>query len=187
MIKADPKGRGKKFRDIAKNCGFAITYLAEADKLYGHLLSYGFDIDLATCQDAIDRIRGAYWRYFEFVEENIQLCRKLGFLRTPFLGRKRWLGFYPKPTTVSNFPIQAGVADVMNERLMVIDERMPPKAKQILYAYDAAVYETPIRDVEKMNAVIDEVWAEPIVVPGSGRSFMQPIERKDGVRWSDFG
>src|SRR5215469_12885110 len=49
----DPKGRGKRLRDIAKNCGFAITYLAEADKLFSHLLEHGFDVDMATCQDAI--------------------------------------------------------------------------------------------------------------------------------------
>jgi uracil-DNA glycosylase family 4 len=183
----DPKGAGKRFRDIAKNCGFAITYLAEADKLFRHLLEHGFDVDLETCQDAIDNIRGAYHRYFEFVNENIALCRKQGYLRTAFLGRKRWLGFYPKPTEVSNFPIQAGIADIMNERLGIIDARMPRRVKQVIYQYDSAIYECPERDAETMEKLIDEVWAEPVVIPGTGRSFMQPIDRKRGTRWSDFG
>jgi uracil-DNA glycosylase family 4 len=182
----DPGGAGKNMRDIAKNCGFAITYLAEADKLFVHLLEHGFDIDMETCQDAINGIRGAYWRYFQYVEENVQLCRKQGFLRTAFLGRKRWLGFYPKPTTVSNFPIQSGVADVMNERLLIIDERMPKQVKQLVYAYDSAIYEVLERDVEKMKALVVDVWAEPIVIPGGG-SFNQSIEMKIGRRWSDFG
>jgi uracil-DNA glycosylase family 4 len=182
----DPKGAGKNLRDIAKNCGFAITYLAEADKLFGHLIEHGFEIDIETCQDAINGIRSAYWRYFQFVEENVQICRRQGFLRTAFLGRKRWLGMYPKPTTVSNFPIQSGVADVMNDRLAIIDERMPKRVKQLVYAYDAAIYEVEEKDVETMKALVGDVWAEPIAIPGGG-SFMQPIELKIGTRWSDFG
>jgi uracil-DNA glycosylase family 4 len=186
-LRLDPKGAGKKFRDVAKNCGFAITYLAEADKLFIHLLEHGFDVSLETCQDIIDRIHGAYWRYYEYVEENVQLCRKQGFLRTPFLGRKRWLGFYPKPTDVSNSPIQSGVADVTNERLLAIDVRKPKRVKQLTYAYDSATYEVPEKDVDTMKKVIKDVWAEPVVIPGTGRSFMQPIELKTGLRWSDFG
>jgi uracil-DNA glycosylase family 4 len=186
-LRTDPKGAGKKFRDVAKNCGFAITYLAEADKLFIHLLENGFDVSLETCQDIIDRIHGAYWRYYEYVEENVQLCRKQGFLRTPFLGRKRWLGFYPKPTDVANAPIQAGVADVMNERLLVIDGAKPRRVKQLTYAYDSATYEVPERDVETMKRLISNVWAEPVVISGTGRSFMQPVELKEGTRWSDFG
>jgi uracil-DNA glycosylase family 4 len=186
-LRTDPKGAGKQFRDVAKNCGFAITYLAEADKLFIHLLENGFDVDLATCQDIIDRIHSAYWRYYNYVEENIQLCRRQGFLRTPFLGRKRWLGYYPKPTDVANTPVQSGVADVMNKRLLVIDARKPKRVKQLTYAYDSATYEVPEKDVETMKGLISDVWAEPVVVPGTGRSFMQPIELKEGLRWSDFG
>jgi uracil-DNA glycosylase family 4 len=182
----DPKGAGKKFRDIAKNCGFAISYLAEAEKLFFHLIEHEFEVDLAVCQDIINQIHAAYWRYYQFVEENVQLCRKQGFLRSPFLGRKRWLGFYPKPTEVANHPIQSGVADVMNERLVVIDERMPRGVKQIVYAYDAAIYETPEGLVDEMKGLITDVWKPLVVVPG-GREFPQPIDLKVGARWSDFG
>jgi uracil-DNA glycosylase family 4 len=183
----DPKGAGWRFRDLAKKCGFCISYLGEAEKLWKTLFENGFDVDMDICQDAIDAIHSAYWRYFQFVDENVALCRKQGFLRTAFLGRKRWLGFYPKPTEVSAFPISAGVADVMNERLGVIDARMPRQVKQVLYQYDSAIYEVPSGLVERMEKLIDEVWAEPVVIPGTGRSFMQPVEGKRGTRWSDFG
>ena len=183
----DPKGAGKRFRDIAKNCGFAITYLAEADKLFTHLLEHGYDIDLETCQDAIDAIHTAYWRYFEYVNENIALCRRYGYLRTAFLGRKRWLGFYPKPTEVSNFPIQAGVADVMNERLGIIDGLKPKGVKHLIYQYDSSIYEVPEGKVEAMKKIVNEVWAQPVKVPATGIEFMQPIDLKVGTRWSDFG
>lgn len=183
----DPKGKGKRFRDLAKNAGFAITYMAEADKLYTHLLEHGFEIELAVCQDAIDRIRSAYWRYFEYVGENIALCRQQGFLRTPILGRKRWMGFLPKPTEVSNTPIQSGIADIMNARLAEIDARQAKGVKHVLYQYDSAVYEVPEALVDQHLALIKDVWAPPIRVPHNGIEFAQPIDTKVGRRLSDFG
>jgi uracil-DNA glycosylase family 4 len=183
----DPKGAGKRFRDIAKNCGFAISYLAEADKLFNHLLEHGFDVDMDVCQDAIDRIHAAYARYYEWAYEAIDLCRKQGYLRTPFLGRKRWMGYHVKPTEVPPFLISGGVADVMNERLGIIDRRMPRQVKQIVYQYDSAIYETPIELAPAMRKLISDVWAEPVVVPNIGVRFQQPIDLKEGVRWSDFG
>jgi len=183
----DPKGAGFRFRDLAKKCGFCISYLGEAEKLYKTLFENGFDIDLDICQDAIDAIHSAYWRYFQFVDENVALCQRQGFLRTAFLGRKRWLGFHPKPTEVSAFPISAGVADVMNERLGIIDDRMPRRVKQVLYQYDSAIYEVPTRLVEGMKRLIKSVWDEPVEIPRTGRNFMQPIDMKEGSRWSDFG
>lgn len=183
----DPKGAGKNYRDVAKNCGFAISYLAEADKLFVHLLEHGFDVDLETCQDIIDRIRSTYWRYFQFVEENVALCNRQGFLRTAFLGRKRFLGFHCRPTTIANYPIQAGVADVMGVRLLTIDERKPRRAKQLMYAYDSATYEVPEDDAEGMASVIRDVWEEEVFVPTTGKTFKQPIDLKIGRRLSDFG
>ena len=183
----DPKGAGKQFRDIAKNCGFAISYLAEADKLFEHLLGHGFDIDMDTCQDAIDSIHTAYWRYYEWAWENINLCKRQGYLRTPFLGRKRWMGYHVKPTEVPPFLISGGTADVMNERLALIDSKMPRVVKQILYQYDSAIYETPNALVEEMKNLITDVWAEPVRVPATGVEFMQPIDFRLGKRWSDFG
>jgi uracil-DNA glycosylase family 4 len=185
-LEKDPKGAGKKFRDVAKNCGFAISYLAEAEKLFMHLIEHGFDVDMAVCSDIISRIHSAYWRYYEFVEENVRLCKKQGFLRTPFLGRKRWLGYYPKPTEVANAPIQSGVADVMGWRLLDIESRLPPSCHQLIYAYDAAIYEVPSARIKEVEDLLEEVWAEPVKLP-DGRTFMQPIDRKVGDRWSYFG
>jgi uracil-DNA glycosylase family 4 len=183
----DPKGRGKRFRDIAKDCGFAISYLAEADNLFTHLLERGFEVDMDVCQDAIDRIHTAYWRYYEWAYEQIALCRRQGYLRTAFIGRKRWMGYHPKPTEIPPFLISGGTADVMNERLWQIDQRLPRGVKQVLYQYDSAIYETPDHLVDEVKGIISSVWAEPVVIPGEGREFPQLIDLKTGKRWSTFG
>jgi uracil-DNA glycosylase family 4 len=183
----DPKGAGFRFRDLAKKCGFCISYLGEAEKLFKTLLENGFDVEIDVCQDAIDAIHSTYWRYFQYVDENVALCQRQGYLRTAFLGRKRWLGFHPKPTEVSAFPISAGVADIMNYRLGVIDDRMSRRIRQVMYQYDSAIYETPENLVDKQMAIIKDVWSEKIRVPDNGIEFMQPIEAKTGRRLSDFG
>jgi endogenous inhibitor of DNA gyrase (YacG/DUF329 family) len=185
-LEKDPKGAGKGFRDVAKNVGFAISYLAEAPKLFMHLIEHGFNVDLAQCEEIISRIHQAYWRYYQFVEENVRLCKRQGFLRTPILGRKRWYGYWPKPTEIAAGPIQSSVADTMNERLLLIESRLPPNCHQLIYAYDAAIYEVPSARVKEVEDLLEEVWAEPVKLP-DGRTFMQPIDRKVGDRWSYFG
>jgi uracil-DNA glycosylase family 4 len=188
VLREDPKGKGKKWRDIAKNCGFAVTYLAEVQTVFLYLRANGFDVELRDVEDMLWRMRDSYKRYYQYVEENVRLCRSQGHLRTAFLGRIRWMGWFPKPTTVANFPIQSGVADVMGERLLWLDERKPRDVRLVLYAYDAGVYECRSgRDARLMKELIRECWARPIEVPHNGLSFMQPIDLKEGDRWSDFG
>lgn len=186
MIRADPKGAGKKFREIAKSMGFAVSYLAEAETVFTKLRAKGFDVSMDDVETMLDNLHSGYKDYYAYVDRNVELCRKTGYLRTFLHGRKRWLGFFPKPTTVSNFPIQSGVADVMNERLLLLDERKPKNATLVYYWYDAAIYETPSSEVVDMEKVIKEVWSKEIWIPDREASFLQPIDMKTGERLSDF-
>ena len=186
MIRSDPKGRGKKFREIAKSCGFAVSYLAEAPKIFSTLHAKGFDVSMDDVEAMLDNLQSGYRTYYKYVEKNVELCHKRGFLRTAFLGRKRWMGKFAKPTQIANFPIQSGVADIVNERLLLLDQRRTKNAKLVIYHYDAAIYETPISECADMTRIIREVWAEPIVVPHNGLRFVLPIDQKEGDRLSDF-
>jgi uracil-DNA glycosylase family 4 len=186
LIRSDPQGRGKKFREIAKSCGFAVSYLAEAPKIFATLRGKGFDVSMDDVETMLDNLRSSYRRYYAYVEGNVEFCRKHGFLRTPFAGRIRWLGYFPRPTQVANFPIQSGVADIVNRRLLEMEKRRTKNARLVVYHYDAAIYETPAAEVETMKGLIKELWEEPVVVPTNGRSFVLPIELKDGSRLSDF-
>lgn len=183
----DPKGAGKTYRDIAKNCGFGITYYAGADKIFMFLQSKGFhEVTMADAQAIYDRLHESYSRYYEYVEENYQSVRRHGFMRTPLLGRIRWLGWYPKITEVANFPVQSGVADVMNARLMELDKRKPKSCRLLIYAYDAAIYECPVREADLMEKLVKETWGKPIVLPHNDLRWVQPIDMKRGDRWSQF-
>jgi DNA polymerase I-like protein with 3'-5' exonuclease and polymerase domains len=186
MIRADPKGKGFKFRDMAKPCGFAVVYLAEAEKIFGTLQQAGFDVSPDEVETMLNHLKSAYRVYYRYVDSNVELCRRQGYLRTVFHGRIRWLGRQPKPTTVGNFPVQSGVADVMNERLLELDRRKTKGSHQIIYQYDSAIFETPDAEVKDMERIIRDLWAEPIVIPHNGLSYVQKIDFHVGERLSDF-
>lgn len=178
---------GKLFRDIAKNAGFAVTYYAMAETVFAFLRSQGFDVTMDAVDAMLRRMKQTYWRYFEFVEENIRFVAKHGFLRTPVLGRIRWLGQYASPSEVANTPVQAGVADIMGLRLQTLDTMKPsPRCRLIVYAYDAAIYECPKKEADAMDEAIVEVWKKPVTLTSNGRTWVQPIDRKRATRWSEL-
>jgi DNA polymerase I-like protein with 3'-5' exonuclease and polymerase domains len=187
VLMTDPKGAGKKFRDIAKNAGFGILYKAEVPKIFTFLRGKGFLVSLDDVEAMFAKVHQTYWRYYQFCEENVDFCRRHGYLRSPFLGRIHWLGWYPKPTDIANYPVQSSVADVMNERLLISDKRLPKEAKLLVYAYDSGTYLVPEKLVPEVERTIRDIWAEPIRVPANGIEFVQPIDFKTGARWSDFG
>lgn len=211
LLDEDPKGRGKPFRDVAKNAGFGVTYLAEAETVFLFLRSKGFDVRFGDVVQMLDRMRAGYADYFGYVQSNVKRCSRDGHLRHPLSGRIRWLGWNPPPTEVANTPIQSTIADLMNVRLPRIWRALPElerrhtrisavaRSSVIAQIHDAAMIETPKSLADDVEALVRETWKEPIVVPAGGvyggslkldegaRSFVMPIDCKKGERWSDFG
>jgi len=187
IIKKDPKGAGKKFRDITKNAGFGILYLAETETIFAFLRSKGFDVELDEVVAMFDYIKLTYRRYYQYVEENIARCKKVGNLRTVISGRIRWLGWFPRPTDVANAMVQSFIADVMNERLLAIDAALPKGARLVAQVHDSGIFEVKESRVDEVKGLIERVWKKPIFVPTSGKSFVMPIDSKVGDRWSTLG
>src|SRR5262249_19573873 len=121
LLRAD--GGCKEERDVTKSAGFCVWYVGAADKGYSTLTNKGFPVSLRVCQIFYGRCHDKYWRYYKYVERNLNMVRQQGYMRTAALGRFRWLGYWAPITDVANYPIQAGIADCMNERLMEIESR----------------------------------------------------------------
>lgn len=185
-IRADPKGFGFDLRQIAKSMGFAVAYLAEAPTVFTRMHANGYDVAMDEVEAMLDNLHTSYRAYFKYCEDQWHLCQQRGWLRIPFSNRIRYLGHFAKITESSNTPIQGGVAGVMNKRLLELEKRKTRGAKLIYYWYDAAIYDTPDAEVADMERIVRDVWAEPIVVPHNGVSFVQPIDQKTGGRLSDF-
>ena len=142
------KGEGKVFRDIMKNVGFAILFLAEEDKVFLTLHAAGFThVTMDQVRSMLAMIRTKYRVYAAYVQQNYLRCCRDGYLRSPYMGRIRRMGHYPKPTTVANFPIIAGEADIMMMRLIEIEDARPRSSPIVMWAYDAAIYECPEGEV----------------------------------------
>jgi uracil-DNA glycosylase family 4 len=182
----DPKGAGKPFRDVAKNGAFGILYDAAAATIFSFLQSKGFDVSLGDVEAMFNEIRSTYTRYYEFCEENLEYCRRHGHLREALSSRIRWFGFYPKPSEIFNYMVQAFIAALMNERLLIIDSRLPKGAKTVAQVHDSGIIETPIGLVDEVKGLVTEVWKEQVYVPTSQRTFVMPIDLKVGERLSDF-
>lgn len=194
VIAADPKGRGKPYRDIAKNIGFAIAYQAGPDTVHAYLLAHGFpDVKREDVERMLTRLHVAYKHFYAWVDFQYRFVKKYGFLRTVWSGRKRTFGrFRVSKPEVSNYHMQAGVADVMNAAIIALDDVIPKAARLVFYQYDSLIYETPLPLVEEVKARIVEHWVKPLTVPAwpaSGMreiSFCQPIDVHVGQRLSDL-
>lgn len=184
--KADPK-RGKPYRDIAKNLGFAILYRAESDKVFTTLRAKGFNISFQAVEVILAKLHHAYRRYYQFCDRNLAEVQKTGVMRSPFLGRLRILGNFPKPTDCANFPIQSALADIMNARMigLIVEKRLPEKARVVANIHDALIIDTPKELADGVKDVIRKQWAEPISTAGG--DLVLPIDLKTGASWAELG
>lgn len=184
-LKKIPKseGGGKDYRDIAKNLGFAISYCAEVEKVYVTLRAKGFDVSMSAVSLILDKLHSAYRTYYRWVDSNLATVRRTGNMRSPFLGRIRWLGWYPKITDVANYPIQSGLADIVNQRTIELADTIigPMLVAQV---HDACIYDVPNHLVNSALDLISNTWAAPIDTPGG--ALILPIDLKTGERWSDL-
>jgi DNA polymerase I-like protein with 3'-5' exonuclease and polymerase domains len=181
--KKDPL-RGKPYRDIAKSFGFAICYGAEAEKLFIYLQSQGLPIPFRAVELILARLRAAYRTYYRWVDANVARVRQCGYMRTPIVGRIRWLGWFPKPTDIANYPVQGGLADIMNLRTVEICDKLPAGANMVAQVHDAGILEVPHRLVGAVERLIKDAWAPPLQLAGGECGL--PIEQKRGERWSDL-
>jgi DNA polymerase I-like protein with 3'-5' exonuclease and polymerase domains len=139
----------------------------------------------------LSALKSSYRRYYEYVAENVAFVEKHGYLRTAIVGRIRWFGFHPKPTEISNFPIQSGIADVMNTRTIELQKRLPKGVELVAQIHDACILDTPKAAVPRVKELIQETWAVPVVLKASvvcrnPCELVLPSEIKTGHRWSEL-
>lgn len=183
----DPK-KGRPFREVAKNSGFAIYYLAGWETVFDRLRQEGFDVSPSDCRAILDAIHATYTGYYDFVAQNVEFVKRNGYLRTFGQKRIRWFGPVPVPSEVANFPIQGGIADHMNERLLKLERKLHRKcldATIIAQVHDAGLIETRKDQVDDVKGLVREVYEPPVMIEGCAH-FVIPIDLKVGDRWSQF-
>jgi len=198
LIRQDPKGAGKPFRDVEKNSIFGAIYWAEPATIFGFVRSKGLPVEMRDVVYVHDMLRQTFSVYFRHVEMNKRIVDKVGHMRCALSGRISWLGWHAGISDVANRPIQGGIASLMNVRLPSISSQLPRGACVVAQIHDAAILEVPERHVEHVSALVKTTWEEPVIIPANGygsslrvedgaRKFVMPIDLKIGQRWSDFG
>lgn len=182
-----PPLKQKELRGLAKRAVFAVCYLAEVATVYASIASEGVAITLAQVQAMLNAMQKQFRAYYAHQAERLNLTISRGYVESPVLGRKRWLGHAPSPPENANFPIQAGAADIMNLKLAKIERLRAERGIQadiVAMVYDAAYWDTAEKDVDSMLALTQEVFDEPVLM--NGRQLVLPIDKHDGERWSDL-
>ena len=183
--KLDPESAEyKKLRGLAKQSGFAICYGAGVDTVYARLLSTGIEINRQQVEAMLARLKEAFWQYYAWQQRNLELTIRRGYVESPIMGRKRWLGHAPKATENNNFPIQSGAADLMNLTLWEIYTRLPAGAKLVAQVHDQAIFECDRRAAKSVIDLCKEVAQQERTINGRRVSF--PIDPTIGVRWSQL-
>ena len=215
--KKDP-ARGKPVRDLAKTMGLAIDYFAEAETAFAYMSQNRFGPDgkalfgmpkLSQVAAIISRIRFRYRVYVKYVMGNMAFVKKHGYLRSPVLGRVRFFGWSPLITFISNYPVQATLADVMNLRSMFLQGnprffawlrknpeiaervslpkkpiKLPKNVALVAQVHDSNIFDSPKFQVNAMKEILHEVWSRPIHLAGG--ALVLPIDFKAGERMSEL-
>lgn len=173
-----------KLRNLAKQSGFAVAYMAGAPTVYARIIAAGIPITLMQTETMLKNMRRAFKAYYAYQEELLLQTIRLAYVRIPISNRKRWLGHAPKPPECANTPIQGGAAGVMNIVLPRIERQLMPGAALVAQVHDAAYFEVPKRYASEVLALCNYETSQPFEI--NGRKVVFPTDAKEGERWSDL-
>jgi len=174
-------------RQLAKNFGFAICYLAEALTVYANIIANGETTELRVIEAAIRQLRARFKEYFRWQNARLMEITRTGYAYSPLLGRRRYLSHTPRATEAANYHVQSGAADVVNEILPTINDELQCReidAKIVAMVHDSCSAEVRESHVEKYTELVQEINAKPVLFPDSGVTATFPIDISVGDRWS---
>jgi DNA polymerase-1 len=180
--------RLKALRTLAKSSGFAVSYGASATTVHQRLLAAGASVPLRRVEIMLRKLKRLFKHYYGWSEQNVAEAARTEHIATPITGRQRWVGSNPEPTECMNFPIQGGAADLMNQYLPILRDRVKhesPKSNLVAQVHDSGVFEVPESDVEIVRRLQRDVMQTPIKISSSGKDLFPafPIDQKVTARW----
>lgn len=180
------KHRRKQLRQIAKNFGFAICYLAEAGTVYANIIANGESADMRVIEAAIRKLRAKFAIYFRWQDARLREIMRNSYAYSPLLGRRRYLSHTPRPTEAANYHVQSGAADVVNEKLVTIYENLKKsniRGNIVAMVHDSGISEVHEDDCDRYIELAGETLAKPVTF-ASGASAVFPVKFSNSVAWS---
>ncbi len=154
----------KALRDIIKRVIYGLGYGAGDATVLEAIYDGGYNGPPITL-NMIAHVRATVFKAFKDIEpyrqRSVQEAMRSGELRSPIYGRRRIFPLNEVPVTeIYNFPIQSFGADLMNERIIVLEARLPsvdPTAFIIAQVHDAIYIEGAEDHAEAIAALMQEV------------------------------
>jgi len=196
---ADPRCRCEKcdrkaLRDLCKRVIYGLNYGAGDKKVLESIYEGGYDGPPLTLQ-MITRIRSAIYRAFEgipnFQNKLAAEAQRDEAIYSPLMRRRRIFPLAEIPhTEILNFPIQAGGADIINQRSTLLwyeAKAKYPRAEYFAQVHDACYYLVPEDDAEGMCDLMTEclTWETAMYEGGPVLPFTAAAESADN--WKDAG
>ena len=171
-------------RSHAKTVNFGIIYGVSA---FG--LSNQTELSRSESKDLIEAYFETYPKLKEFMDEQINLARKNGYVET-VLGRRRYLPMINSQNwvvkgqaerTAINAPVQGSAADVIKVAMVKLHEILKDfNTKMLLQVHDELVFEVPKVELEVIQPIIKNTMEHtltfdvPLVVDcGIGKNWLE--------------
>lgn len=182
------KDARKALRSLTKNAGFAVCYLAGAETVHTRAVASGVNVKLRQVEKLIEKLQRGFAGYYRYQAEELLKIIASGYVYSPIMRRRRWLGHTPEPPEAANHPIQSGAADIMNTgipKLVTAVRFASPKTRLVAQVHDSCVFEVPARDEVIVKELCFEAAEEEIEIATSGEVLRArfPIDLEVSERW----
>jgi DNA polymerase-1 len=174
-------------REMAKRVNFGIVY---------GLTSYGLSRDLNITQDEAQSFIDAYFlrypRVKEYINEQISLAQKQGFVST-IMGRRRYLPeinnrnqnirqFAQRQAV--NTPIQGSAADLIKMAMIQIHRSIQQeklRARMVLQIHDELLFDLPEDELERVQSLVRDRMEHVLALDVPIK-----VDIKRGKNWLDM-
>ncbi len=162
----------KALRDVVKRVIYALNY-GSGDKtileaIYSTGEYNGPPIDLVMVGHVRKSIFSTFTHIEPWQQELIAGAQETSEIRTTLHGRSRLFPLNEIPSTeIKNFPIQGFGADLLNEIMIELDERLPdvdPSAFNVAQVHDALYVEADEDHGDKVSKLMGEIMTREIVL-----------------------
>ena len=141
--------------------------------------TYGVEMEHESARDIRGMFFSAYTGLREWhknarkmVAQGVQSVRTvLGRIqRLPKGAETKW----PRFTALVNTPVQGGSADALKQAMVGLSGQLPPGAGIVSTVHDELVVEAPLKNVEAVKKLLEDVMIESAAVP---------VPRPSPLRW----
>lgn len=179
-------------REIAKTVVYGLNYGASPPTILAGIYARGYKGPPVSLE-IIERTTQTFFKAFPGVvswrNKTLQTACALREVRSPLLRRRRVFPLGDVPATVAyNYPIQSCAADIINQRLILLDKALAgvdPSARIIAQVHDAIYVECVEDKADKMKKLVSESLSWTLALAQGAPEMPFLASAKIGKNWSE--